>query len=104
MDRATLPHTTRSRLQGTLGGRLRGVVIHGSEARGDARNDRAVDVRVPLDGPVHLGDDLDPIVHSLYPLQLEVDRIIEAFPVAYEDYEAGRLPIYRNAKREGVLL
>ncbi len=104
MDRASLLDEIRSHLQRTFGRRLRGVVIHGSEARGDAKNDNDVDVLVLLDGPVHLDDDLDRILHSLHPLQLEVDRIIEAFPVTYEDYETGRLPIYRNAKREGVLL
>ena len=104
MDRTNLLSQIRTHLEQAFGPRLRGVVLHGSEARGDATADSDVDLLVLLDGPVTLGTDLNRIVHALYPVQLEADRVIEAFPVAYEDYESGDLLMYRNAKREGVLL
>jgi len=104
MERARLLQEIRVRLEQAYGPRLRGVVLHGSEARGDATSDSDIDVLVLLDGPISLAADLNKIIHALYPLQLETQRVIEAFPVAYADYEAGSYALYRNAKREGVLL
>jgi len=104
MTRVRWLQEIRSRLEQAYGPRLRGVVLHGSEARGDATSDSDIDVLVLLDGPIRLAADLNKIIHALYPLQLETERVIEAFPVAYEDYEAGNYALYRNAKREGILL
>jgi hypothetical protein len=59
---------------------------------------------VLLEGPLRLCKDLDRIVAALYPLQLEFDRAIHALPVTMEAYEAAEYSLYREAKREGVLL
>ena len=59
---------------------------------------------VILQGPVRFGKDLEVIVHALYPLQLETDRLIDAWPVDADAYDAEEYAIYRNAHREGVLL
>ena len=84
--------------------RLRGVLLYGSEARNEARAESDVDLMVLLDGPVQLGRDLDTIVGALYPIQLEIDAPIHATPVSADAFEAGEWGVYRNARREGVLL
>jgi predicted nucleotidyltransferase len=104
MERNRLLQAIRSRLEGVYGRRLRGVLLHGSEARGEATDESDIDLLILLDGPINLTEELHTIIKTLYPLQLETDRVIEAFPVAYDDYEAGNLYLYRNAKKEGVLL
>ena len=93
----------KSRLVRVLADRLRGVVLYGSSARGDAAPDSDIDLLVLLDPPVNLGPDLDAVVSTLYPLQLELDRPINAMPVPYPSYEAGEFGLYRNAKRKGIL-
>lgn len=92
----------RDRLATIYGERLRGVVLYGSEARGEATEESDIDILVLLDGPIHLGQDLETIIHALYPLQLEVLRPLDAAPVDARDYEAARLATYRNAKKEGI--
>lgn len=84
--------------------RLRGVVLYGSAARGDAAPDSDLDVLVLLRGPVHYGAELEKVIRALYPLDLEWGRPIHAMPVDAEAYEAGECALYRNAKAEGVTL
>jgi len=85
-----------------FGERLRGIILYGSEARGQADPDSDVDLLALLDGPVDFGRDLRTCIHALYPLVLEIERPIHTWPVDISVYEAQEFPLYRNAKREGV--
>jgi len=90
-------------LQEAFGARLRGVVLYGSEARGEASPDSDIDVLVLLDGPVKEPDDSWRCIRVVYPLVLESERPIHAEPVDVRDYEAQEFPLYRTAKEEGIL-
>ncbi|NUM52597.1 MAG: nucleotidyltransferase domain-containing protein [Candidatus Hydrogenedentes bacterium] len=104
MKTAELHARVRVALRHSFGDRLRQVVHYGSTARGDERSDSDVDYLVVIEGPVRLGDDLDKIVQSLYPIQLEIDRPIHAMPVDELDFEAGAYGLYRAAKRDGAAI
>ena len=92
----------KTRLAGVHGKRLRGIVLYGSEARGEAGPDSDIDVLVLLEGPVDLGRDLETNLHALYPLALQLERRISAKPVSAREYETFDCPLYRNARREGI--
>jgi predicted nucleotidyltransferase len=94
----------RRRLAEVFGDRLKGVVLYGSEARGEAEPESDIDLMVLLTGPVAFGKDLEAIVRALYPVQLETDRLIDAWPADVKAYEEQVFSIYRRARREGVLL
>jgi uncharacterized protein len=94
----------RSRLEVAFQDRLQGVLLYGSEARGEARRDSDLDLMVLLEEPVRLGEDLETIVDALYPVQLEIEAPIHALPVSAQSFEAGEYGIYRRAKREGAFL
>ena len=104
LDTRTLLACIKSRLQAVYGDRLRGVVLYGSEARGEAAPDSDVDILVLLTGPVALGRELHTIIEALYPLQLEIDRVLEAFPVDEAEYLRGEHAWYRSAQKEGLQL
>jgi uncharacterized protein len=93
----------KSNLAAAFPGRLRGVMLYGSEARGEAALDSDIDLLVLLAAPVDRGEDLRTCIHALYPLVLELDRPIHAKPVDVADYEAQAFPLYQEAKREGIL-
>ena len=91
-------------LQEVFADRYRGVVLFGSEARGEAKPDSDIDLLVLLEEPSHFGADLKTIIDVLYPIQLDLDRVIHAFPVPFRNYQAGTLGLYRQARTEGMVL
>ncbi|MBU4270422.1 MAG: nucleotidyltransferase domain-containing protein [Planctomycetes bacterium] len=102
MDRNLLLQRIKDVLQPAFGDRFRGVVLYGSEARGTAGADSDVDVLVLLTGPIQVGKDISATTRAIYPLMLEMDRIIDATPADIHHYEDELAPLYRNAKREGI--
>jgi predicted nucleotidyltransferase len=94
----------RSRLEQAFGKRLRGIVVYGSQARGDAAAGSDLDVLVLLDPPITLGADLETIVKALYPVQMRIEAPIHALPVAITSFEAQKYGLYRAANRDGVFI
>ena len=92
------------RLQVAFGPRLQGVMLYGSEARHEANEDSDVDLLVLLTGPVDHGEDSWTCIRALYPLVLEMERPIHAKPTDVLTYEAQEMPLYRNVRREGILV
>ena len=103
MERQEFLAAIKQRLLHAYGRRLRGVVLYGSEARGEAGPDSDVDVLVLLESPIDFGRDLRTNIDALYDLVLELERPISALPVDVAAYEAAKYPLYRNAKAEGVV-
>lgn len=94
----------KTHIQKAFGDRLRGVVLYGSEARHDATPESDIDLLVLLAGPVALGQDLWTCIDALYPLQLEIGRPIHPLLVDAAVYEKGEYALYRNVRRDGVLV
>ena len=92
----------KRRLEQAHGGRLRGVVLYGSEARGEAGADSDVDVLVLLDDPVDYGRDLQTNIDAVYALSLDIGRRISAKPVSATEYETVDCPLYGEAHRDGI--
>jgi len=88
----------------TYGERLKGVILYGSMARKQASPNSDIDLLVLLAPPLDYFAELRRIVDVLYPLQLESKHLISAKPAPVDDYEAGSISLYRNAKRDGVAM
>ena len=102
MKHKRLIEEIKQRLVATYGDRLRGVVLYGSEARGEARPDSDIDLLVLLEGAVDYGRDLEANLAAVYPVALRIGRRISAKPVCAAEYESVDCPLYRNARREGI--
>jgi len=91
-------------LQNHYRARFRGLVLYGSAVRSKADSASDIDLLVLLNPPFDYLRELYTIVELLYPIQLESEQLISAKPALSEDFERGVLGLYRNAKREGVLV
>ena len=103
MSNRELLRQIKARLKAVHGDRLKGIVLYGSQARGDQRPDSDIDVLVLLEGPIDLARDLEANIRALHSLSAELERRISAKPVSAKEYETADCPLYRNAHAEGVL-
>jgi len=94
----------RAVLEKHYGSRFKGLVLYGSVARKGADPTSDIDLLVLLRPPFDYFHELRQLIDVLYPIQLESERLISAKPVPLDEFEEGRLQLYRNAKREGILL
>ncbi|MBF0532494.1 MAG: nucleotidyltransferase domain-containing protein [Candidatus Omnitrophica bacterium] len=86
------------------GNRLQGIVLYGSSARKTSMRESDIDFLVLLKRPVDYFVELRILTDLLYPIQLECDRLISAKPVDAIEFETGQIQLYRNAKKEGLLI
>jgi predicted nucleotidyltransferase len=91
-------------LEGYYGSQFKGLILCGSVARDQASPASDIDLLVLLSQPFNYFDELRQIIELLYPIQLESDLLISAKPVLLDEFEHGRIRLYRSAKREGVLV
>lgn len=91
-------------LEKQYGSRFQGLVLYGSTVRDQAEPGSDIDLLVLLSHPFNHLQEVRRIVELLYPVQLESEHLISAKPAAMDDFEQGRLQLYRNAKREGQLV
>ncbi len=104
MNKKNLIVAIKENLKAAHGDRLRGIVLFGSEARGQSDEDSDIDVLVLLDGAVDYAHDLRANIQALLPLSLSLNRPISAKPVNAVDYETQDCPLYRHIRREGIRL
>jgi len=104
MTVAEITEKCKTALENYYGHRFRGLILYGSVARDQAGPDSDIDLLVLLAQPFSYLHELRQIVELLYPIQLESDQLISAKPAPLDEFEHGRIQLYRNARREGVLL
>lgn len=94
----------RVALEACYGSRFSGMILYGSMARGQGVASSDIDLLVLLNQPFDFWQELRRIIDVLYPIQLESEQLISAKPALADEFEQGTLQLYRNAKRDGVLL
>jgi len=91
----------RHQAESIFGDRLLKVILFGSRARGDAREDSDIDVLVVLRTPATV-DERERVYERLSDLCLREDVVISLTFVREENYQARRAPLLLNVAREGI--
>ena len=91
-------------LAGFYGDRYEGLVLHGSYARGEVREDSDVNLLVLLDGEVDRTEEILRMEPVKWPLSLESGYVLSAVAVGSGEFRRSREPFLWNAREEGVVL
>ncbi len=82
------------------------VVLYGSRARGDFKNDSDYDFLIIVEGDVTTSRE-DQIRDSLYPIELETGCVLTVMVVSREQWLSPvfqAMPFYANVSRDGIVL
>lgn len=88
-------------LEGLYGGRLRGIILFGSWARGDAHPESDIDLLVVLDRVASAWEELRRMEPIVWSRSFAHDTVVTVTPVAEADLASGRWPLLVRAQAEG---
>lgn len=100
MSLAEVIRACRTILERHYGARLKGLILYGSVAHDQASPASDSDLLVLLSLPGNYFDELRQIIETLYPVQLESERLISAKPILVDDVER----LWRSVKYEEIYL
>lgn len=92
----------RKQVEWLYGARLKGVILCGSFARGDATRASDIDMAVVLKGEVCPIDEIDRMIDIVTDLNLQHNVLISVYPVSERDYASLNSPMLLNLRREGI--
>jgi predicted nucleotidyltransferase len=84
------------------GDELDAVILYGSHAGGEDREDSDVDVPCVMREPFDYGEIIDRTSALTARLSLEYDAVLSRASVAGEEYQTRNLPFLMNVRREGI--
>jgi predicted nucleotidyltransferase len=82
------------------------VILYGSRARGQARQDSDYDLLVLVDGPA-TAELEENIRAQLYPIELDTGAVLTLLVYSRADWSSPRhaaLPLHEQIERDGVIL
>lgn len=91
-------------LKGIYGDKLKGIILHGSYARGDFTDGSDIDLIILLEDMKDLLAEREKYFNEIWKLDLKYDTVISLLPFKEDEYRKRRLPVILNAKREGIFL
>jgi predicted nucleotidyltransferase len=92
----------RQEIEKLYGKRLKDVILYGSWARGEAKEESDIDLLVVLKGEVMPGKEIDRMIDIITEINLKYSVLLSIFPVSEEEYSTLNSPLLINVRKEGM--
>jgi predicted nucleotidyltransferase len=92
----------RQEIEKLYGKRLKDVILYGSWARGEAKEESDIDLLVVLKGGVMPGKEIDRMIDIITEINLKYSVLLSIFPVSEEEYSTVNSPLLINVRKEGM--
>jgi predicted nucleotidyltransferase len=97
-------HVLRKDLTIALGERVEKVILYGSRARGDARDDSDIDVLIILKDDFKYSVMFRKTSKIVAKLSLENDVVISRAFASRQQFEQSKMPFLMNVRRDGIVI
>lgn len=84
------------------GEQLIDVLLYGSHARGEQREDSDIDIAVILRGDINPFKEIDKITEFSYDISLKYSTLLSIHPISEKDYIYRNSPFILNIREEGI--
>jgi len=92
----------KSKLKKLYKERLVDLILYGSYARGEARDESDVDLALILKGPVEKFKEIDNINDVIYDLSLKYGMVFSILPISEKDFKKQKTTYMEFIKEEGI--
>ena len=92
----------KEEIEKLYGKRLKAIILYGSWARGEAKDESDIDLLIVLKGKVIPGKEIDRMIDIITEINLKYGALISIYPVSEEDYSTVNSPLLINVRREGM--
>jgi predicted nucleotidyltransferase len=92
----------REEIEKLYGKRLKDIILYGSWARGEAKEESDIDLLVVLKGEVMPGKEIDRMIDIITEINLKYGVLLSVFPVSEEEYSTVNSPLLINVRKEGM--
>ena len=93
----------RKGLEGIYGGRLKGLYLYGSYARGEQQNDSDVDILIVLsEFQDRYGTEIDRTGHLIAELSLKYDAGLSRVFATERDWKTSNRSFFENAREDAI--
>jgi len=83
---------------------LKNIILYGSYARGEQRQDSDIDLAIILRGDIITFKEIDRIIDQIYDIELKYNLLISVHPISEKRFENEKNPFLLNVKEDGVLI
>ena len=101
---AVILEKVKSKFQEYYQDQLASLILYGSQARGDAKQDSDIDLLVVLRNVINPYQEIDKTGDFIVDLCLDYDVVISRHFISLDAFQTQDSPFLANVKREGVLL